>query len=203
MQIGFYFDQSRCIGCNTCVAACRSWNELGPETPNLIRLVPWERGEFPKVSLTHFFIPCFHCAEPRCVWVCPAEAISKNEDGIVIADGEKCRVDSRCGIIDEEAMGPAFSFGEVESPCQIDCPAHLNIPGYVALIAKGKFKEALDLIRERMPLPSVCGRVCSAPCETVCPRQDVEQSIAICALKRFATEYESETNQQNHFQIAC
>ncbi|MBA7680934.1 NADPH-Fe(3+) oxidoreductase subunit beta [subsurface metagenome] len=86
-------------------------------------------------------------------------------------------------------MGPTFSFGEVESPCQIACPAHLSIPGYVALVAKGKFKEALDLIRERMPLPSVCGRVCLAPCETECRRQEVEQPIAIEALKRFVTEY--------------
>lgn len=189
MQIGFYYDQSRCIGCDACVAACRSWNELKPEEPDIIELSSSERGEFPKVSLSHLFSPCLHCAEPRCAWVCPAEAITKNEDGVVVADREKCRTAGCCGIIDEEAMDPAFSYGEVESPCQIACPAHLSIPGYVALIAKGRFKEALDLIRERMPLPSVCGRVCFAPCEKECRRQELDEPVDIEALKRFVTEY--------------
>jgi NADPH-dependent glutamate synthase beta subunit-like oxidoreductase len=189
MQLGFYYNQSRCIGCHNCIAACRSSHGLGPRQPDMINLLSWEKGEFPKVSLVHQVSLCFHCAEPRCVWVCPAEALIKNEEGVVIADIRKCRVSGRCGIIDEEAMGPTYHFGEVEAPCQMTCPAHISIPGYVSLIAKHKFKEALDLIRERMPLPSVCGRVCLAPCETECRRNSVEQAIAIEALKRFVTDY--------------
>ena len=92
MQIGFYYDQSRCIGCHTCVAACRSCNELGPEQPDIIRLFSWERGEFPKVSLTHLVTPCFHCAEPGCIPACPEGLLVKRaEDGIVaITDPEQC-----------------------------------------------------------------------------------------------------------------
>src|SRR4030042_4829101 len=52
------------------------------------------------------------------------------------------------------------------SPCKITCPAHISVQGYVALIVKGKYKEALNLIREENPFPAVCGRGCTHPCET-------------------------------------
>jgi len=154
-----------------------------------MRVLYSEEGKFPKLYVSHLATPCYHCAEPICSFVCPNEAITKrDEDGVVVVDRDKCREEHRCGIISQEAMGPDFLYGESEAPCGVACPAHLNIPGYVALIAKGKFKEALDLIRRRMPLPSVCGRVCLNPCETECRRQEVEKPIAIEALKRFVTD---------------
>ena len=85
MQLGFYFDQSRCIGCYNCVAACRSWNELDQDMPDLIEIVTQEYGEFPNLSLTHLFITCFHCAQPICIPACPEGLLVKRaEDGIVI-----------------------------------------------------------------------------------------------------------------------
>jgi NADPH-dependent glutamate synthase beta subunit-like oxidoreductase len=133
--------------------------------------------------------PCYHCTEPVCAFVCPNEAITKREeDGIVVVDREKCRGEKTCGIIDEEAAGPGYLYGQGVAPCQTNCPAHLHVPAYVALIAKGKFKESLDLIRRRMPLPSVCGRVCMHPCETECRRKDVDEPVAIMALKGFVTD---------------
>ena len=62
--------------------------------------------------------------------------------------------------------------------------------GYVALIAKGKFKEALELIREVNPLPAVCGFICHHPCEEACLREEVDHPIPIRLLKRFVAEYE-------------
>ena len=85
-------------------------------------------------------------------------------------------------------MGPDFLYGEAEAPCQITCPAHRNIPAYVALIGKGKFKEALELIRQRMPLPSVCGRVCPAPCMASCNRIQLDGAVNVRQLERFAAE---------------
>lgn len=73
--------------------------------------------------------------------------------------------------------------------CRAACPAGVNAQGYVALIAKGKFKEAYELIRKFVPLPAVLGRVCFHPCENDCERGDVEEPIAICALKRFVADY--------------
>jgi heterodisulfide reductase subunit A-like polyferredoxin len=75
-----------------------------------------------------------------------------------------------------------------EPPCRATCPIHVNAQGYVALIGDGKFKEALDLVRERNPFPGITGRVCHHPCEEVCERAKVDEPIAICALKRAAAD---------------
>jgi len=75
------------------------------------------------------------------------------------------------------------------APCQFACPAGIDVPSYVALIAAGHYAEALDLIREDNPLPSVCGYVCPAPCETNCRRGQVDQPISIKSLKRFVSDF--------------
>jgi heterodisulfide reductase subunit A-like polyferredoxin len=80
--------------------------------------------------------------------------------------------------------------GEYKPPCRTACPAGVNVQGYVALIAKRKFREALELIRERMPFAGVCGRICHHPCEAQCNRQDIDEPVAIRHLKRFAADYE-------------
>ena len=75
-----------------------------------------------------------------------------------------------------------------KAPCRTACPIGMNPQGYIALIAKGRFEEAYELIRDTNPLPGICGRVCHHPCETACRRQEVDEPVAICALKRFATD---------------
>lgn len=74
------------------------------------------------------------------------------------------------------------------APCVMTCPAHINVQGYVALISKGKYKEAVELIYQNLPLPGVLGRVCPHPCETACRRAEKDQPISICKLKRFAAD---------------
>ncbi|MDQ1238755.1 MAG: heterodisulfide reductase subunit, partial [Thermodesulfobacteriota bacterium] len=74
------------------------------------------------------------------------------------------------------------------APCVMACPAHINVQGYVQLISKGKYKEAVELIYEKLPLPAVLGRVCPHPCEKVCRRGDKDQPVSICKLKRFAAD---------------
>ena len=75
-------------------------------------------------------------------------------------------------------------------PCQEACPIHQDARGYVALIAKGKFKEALELVREVNPLPAVCGFICHHPCEEACLREDVDHPVPIRLLKRFIAEHD-------------
>jgi NADH-quinone oxidoreductase subunit F len=77
----------------------------------------------------------------------------------------------------------------LRAPCQHTCPVELDIPGYVSLIKEGKFVEAYCLIRQRNPLPSVCGRVCNHPCEFKCNRTQIDEPIAIRDLRRFVAEY--------------
>lgn len=74
------------------------------------------------------------------------------------------------------------------APCVMACPAHINVQGYVALISKGKYKEAVELIYKNLPLPGVLGRVCPHPCEKVCRRGEKDAPISICKLKRFAAD---------------
>jgi len=74
-------------------------------------------------------------------------------------------------------------------PCQRACPIQQDVRGYINLIAEGEFDEALRVIRNTNPLPSVCGLICAHPCETECRREQVDQPLAIAALKRFAIEY--------------
>ncbi|MHB1275342.1 MAG: FAD-dependent oxidoreductase, partial [Candidatus Humimicrobiaceae bacterium] len=76
------------------------------------------------------------------------------------------------------------------SPCRNACPAGCDNQAYIALISQGKFKEALEVIRERIPLPAICGRTCNAPCEDNCNRNKVDEALSIRALKRFAADYE-------------
>ena len=80
-------------------------------------------------------------------------------------------------------------------PCTAACPAGVNVQGYVALISQGKFDEALDLITEAVPFPRVLGRICTHPCESECTRGKVDQPVAICALKRFASNGSSSLKQ--------
>ncbi len=72
------------------------------------------------------------------------------------------------------------------APCRSACPLDMNVQGYVALIAQGKFDEAYELILKTNPLSEVCGRVCHRPCEKECRRKEIDEPIAICSLKRFA-----------------
>ena len=189
MQVGFYFDQTRCAGCNACRVACKDWHDQPSGSASWMRISYKEEGPFPNIFASYLISNCYHCEDAICSIVCPNEAISKREeDGIVIVDKDKCREEFPCGIISKENLGDRYSYGEIQAPCQIACPVHLHIPAYIALIAKGKFKEALDLIRRRMPLPSICGRVCLHPCEEVCARKELDQAIAIEALKGFVAD---------------
>ena len=82
--------------------------------------------------------------------------------------------------IDKSAERPC------KAACMDRCPVHTNVPGYIKLIAEGKFREAYLMNRRVNPFPSVCGRVCYAPCETACNRGQLDEPLAIRQLKMFA-----------------
>jgi heterodisulfide reductase subunit A-like polyferredoxin len=73
--------------------------------------------------------------------------------------------------------------------CSEACPGGLSAQGYVALIREGKLKEAVEMIRNTVPLPSVCGRICHHPCEDACNRKEIDAPVAIAALKAFAGDF--------------
>ena len=74
------------------------------------------------------------------------------------------------------------------APCQMACPAGIDVSSYVSLVGQGKYAEAVELIRKDNPFPWICGLVCTHPCEFVCVRGRIDTSIAIMDLKAFAAE---------------
>ncbi len=79
--------------------------------------------------------------------------------------------------------------GESVPPCQAACPADIRVHDYVAAIGRGDYEDALKVILERIPFPSVCGRICPHPCEEACYRGRIDEPIAICDLKRFVADH--------------
>ena len=75
------------------------------------------------------------------------------------------------------------------SPCENTCPANVNVPGYLNLVAAGRFIDAYNLIRQENPFPAVCGRICTSPCESKCRRGTLDEAVAIRELKRYVADY--------------
>ncbi|MEW5901250.1 MAG: NADH-ubiquinone oxidoreductase-F iron-sulfur binding region domain-containing protein, partial [Acidobacteriota bacterium] len=101
------------------------------------------------------------------------------------------RPEYKAHIVDKKC--PALVCKEiVSSPCQYACPISQEASVYIALIAQGRFEEAYQIIAKDNPLPSICGRACSHPCEGVCRAGETGDPIAIRALKRFVTDWAKE-----------
>jgi ferredoxin len=80
--------------------------------------------------------------------------------------------------------------GDCEAPCQVTCPAHMDIPLMNRLLARGEFSEALKVVKKDIALPGVLGRICPAPCEGACRRKPMDGAVSICLLKRYAGDHE-------------
>jgi len=118
---------------------------------------------------------CTHC--DTCRFVCPQNVCFSS---VVDALREMAVHQGYRAEKDLEKWGTA--------PCKATCPAHISIPGFVGAIAEGRFEEGLRLIKEEMPFPGICGRICPHPCETNCNRSRLDKPIAIEYLKRFLAD---------------
>ena len=77
----------------------------------------------------------------------------------------------------------------MKAPCEHACPAGVDVPSYVALIAQGRMDDAFAVVRANNPFPSVCGRVCTAYCESQCRRAQLDEPVSIRLLKRAAADH--------------
>ena len=82
------------------------------------------------------------------------------------------------------------------SPCKTDCPAHIAVQGYLRMAAQGRYREALELIKQENPLPAVCGTVCNHRCESVCTRGDIDEAVSIDEVKKFLAYRELKENNR-------
>lgn len=78
--------------------------------------------------------------------------------------------------------------GDCEAPCTRGCPAHMDIPLMIRLIAEGELETAIQVVKRDIALPAVLGRICPAPCEAVCNRDKLDHAVSICLLKRFVAD---------------
>jgi anaerobic dimethyl sulfoxide reductase subunit B (iron-sulfur subunit) len=97
MQMGFYFNQTRCTGCSACLVACKDWHDIPAGPEKWMRLVYTEKNQTPDVFVAYLAVPCYHCLFPVCVPACPVNAIQKTEkNGIVAVDPNLCIGNEAC-----------------------------------------------------------------------------------------------------------
>jgi heterodisulfide reductase subunit A len=126
---------------------------------------------------------CKACGD--CTKVCPVKIPNDYEQGLV----------TRAAVYQLFAQAMPSAYGIEKRgipPCRAACPLHVNAQGYVALISVGKFKEALELVRETLPFPGILAYACSHPCEQECKRIEEDRPIPICHLKRFLVDHVEE-----------
>ncbi|HHU63770.1 MAG TPA: NADH-quinone oxidoreductase subunit NuoF [Clostridiales bacterium] len=85
------------------------------------------------------------------------------------------------------------------SPCANACPAGVDVPKYIEYIQRGLYFKAVEVIKEKNPLPAICGRICHGPCEDKCRRAQVDEPMAIRYLKRYASDYEQKNWESIYF----
>ena len=154
MQIGFYFDQSRCVGCHACAVACKEWHGISAGYASFRRVHTIEVGKFPNVFVSHLSLSCMHCIQPKCVPACPNNAVIKRgTDGIVVVDHASCM--SKCGL------------------CLDACPYQSPQFGDSTVEVMQKCDLCLDRIIEKMK--PICVEACPLRALDVGPMEELER----------------------------
>ena len=160
----FDLDYNLCINCGRCVRACRDLRGINALDHKEINGV----AVCGPVKDTYKDSGCKYCF--TCVEVCPVGA-----------------------LVDKQARYRNISEWEgYVVPCSYACPAHIDIPRYVNYVSRGKYPEALAVVREKVPFPGALGRVCIHPCEQACHRGKLDEPICIKFLKRYAADHDNE-----------
>ncbi|WP_449246331.1 FAD-dependent oxidoreductase [Desulfarculus baarsii] len=141
-----------------------------------------------------------------CVVNCPFGAIQIGANGLPQVDAALC---TGCGTCERVCpMGAAgltsvsnrilreFTPNQCTAPCQRSCPAGIDVARYIDLTAKGRYDDALAVVKERNPLPLICGRICPRPCEAACRRAKVDEPVAIDNIKRFLADHEMQSGKR-------
>ncbi len=160
----FVHDFTRCILCSRCVRAC---NDLREARILNFKDKGKETHVATKVDGSLAESDCRFCG--ACVAVCPTGALRDKEE---LMEGKS----KREGLL----------------PCKFSCPLEIDVPRYVRLISEGKFDESYAVVRESLPLPSICSYVCLSFCEGACRRGEVNEPVGIRELKRFVSERHSD-----------
>jgi formate dehydrogenase major subunit len=148
-----------------------------------------------------FDIPAM-CYEPRlephrsCL-ICSVEEMKSRKVliscAVPVADGMEIETDSPAAVASRKAALELLlsnHYADCKGPCNVNCPASVDIQGYLALAGEGKYLEALELVRETNPMPLMCGRVCVRYCESNCRRNFTDSPAALNFVKRYVADLE-------------
>lgn len=160
----FLHDPNKCVLCGRCVRACHELRGVG--------VLFYKKKGKETYTYTASDLPladssCRFCG--ACAEVCPTGA-----------------------IMDKEEFTKGKSRKAALVPCRYTCPAEIDVPRYLRFIREKDYSAATAVIREKVPFPIVLGYVCDHPCENVCRRGEINQSISIRNLKRYAAEHGEE-----------
>ncbi len=155
----FIIDYNYCVGCLRCIVACKEI--AGAEALAFTKIEGEIIVGFKENTLNK--ANCKFCG--ICVEVCPTGTL-RDKDIKMVSEKETILI-----------------------PCRNTCPAGVNVPQYVQQISEGKFDESYQTILEDDPFPSILGRVCHSPCESVCRRGKLDEPVSIKYLKRSASFY--------------
>jgi len=138
-----------------------------------------------------------------CVKACSFGAIAIGKDNLPFVNRKKCTGCGACetacpkNIISmtstSKRIVSEFKVNECTSPCERSCPTGINIRAFIKSIKNQDYEKAYLVIREKCPLPLICGHICPAPCESECSRNQLDESVSINNLKRFVSDYEMKT----------
>ncbi len=163
-----------CFDCGTCASVCPV-SELGTgfDPRKILHMI--KLGLKDQLLSSPTIWHCTHC--DTCAFVCPQDM----------------RFSLIVDVLREMAISQGYSDVKgIEmwgtAPCKATCPAHISIQGFVGAIVEERYEEGLKLIKEDMPFPGVCGRICPHPCEARCNRGRMDAPIAIESLKRFTAD---------------
>jgi len=147
--------------------------DMGIEVPSMCYLKDAER-----------FTSCMVCVvkERKSGKILPSCSLEAIEGMDIISMDDEVREARRSAL----ELLLSEHVGDCEAPCQVTCPAHMDIPLMNRLLAAGKYHDALKVVRKDIALPSILGRICPAPCEGACRRKSIDEAVSICLLKRFA-----------------
>jgi NADPH-dependent glutamate synthase beta subunit-like oxidoreductase/NAD-dependent dihydropyrimidine dehydrogenase PreA subunit len=141
-----------------------------------------------------------------CAKVCPFDAITMGAQGLPVVDEKMC---TGCGTCERvcpkhiinlssatRRIMREYTTEECTTPCQRSCPAGIDIREYIRQISLGNFHRSVQVIKERNPFPAIIGRICPRPCELDCRRNFVDEPVAINYLKRFAADFERQSDER-------
>ena len=145
---------------------------------------------------------CVACG--KCVEVCPAGAVKLGQK-LCTKQGEVSYPKQELPTLKwgEDKWNPNYVFDNRKNchesgtaPCKTACPAHIAIQGYIKLAKEGRYLDALKLIKQDNPFPSVCGYVCNRRCEDACTRGTMDKALAIDEIKKFIAEQDLKSDER-------